>query len=150
MNTTKRSIHLGFSGTRSGLTTLQRTRLLEVLYKSLATHAHHGGAQGADEDFHAMVRWALPHTYVVVHPCQGVNHTYYLDDPKVTVLPGRPPLKRNREMVAAVERMIICPAQDREILRSGTWATYRYAKAARRTRYILFPTIAPTIEDKTK
>lgn len=43
---------------------------------------------------------------------------------------GDDPLARNRRIVAAVDVLIAAPETDREELRSGTWATIRYARAA--------------------
>ena len=43
-----------------------------------------------------------------------------------------PPLVRNRNIVRAVDIMIAAPATDKEELRSGTWATVRYCRQARK------------------
>lgn len=104
---------VGFTGTRKGMTTTQRAAVREALERAArggATVFHHGGAVGADTEAAAIAiqLGMLP----VLHPA------------------GDDPLKRNREIVAAVDALVAAPAQAREILRSGTWATVRYARAA--------------------
>ena len=37
-------------------------------------------------------------------------------------------LNRNHNIVDASEILIACPAQTEEVIRSGTWATIRYAR----------------------
>ena len=131
--------HIGFTGTRSGMTLQQHIRLVKLLHKTHMTHVHHGGAIGADEQFHFIVRRLDPRIHITVHPASiSQNDAQYYKGSNVTVLPAKPPLARNRDIVAAVDFLIACPAQSKEIVRSGTWATYRYAKAAGiRTRCLL-------------
>ena len=45
----------------------------------------------------------------------------------VKILDPRPYLARNRDIVDASDLMLACPAEQQEVLRSGTWATIRYA-----------------------
>jgi hypothetical protein len=48
-------------------------------------------------------------------------------------------LQRNRNIVDAVQVMIACPRGFEEELRSGTWATIRYARKVGRKLYIIYP-----------
>ena len=46
------------------------------------------------------------------------------------VAPPKPPLDRNRDIVTfGRDLLIAAPLQDFEVLRSGTWATVRFAKS---------------------
>lgn len=103
--------NVGFTGTREGMTTEQRARVARMLSEAQvggATHFHHGCAEGADTE---AAKIAKGFGYEIVEYPAG-------DDP----------LKRNRAIVAASDWLIAAPAQMREVLRSGTWATIRYAR----------------------
>ena len=101
---------VGFTGTRRGLSIAQARQLRTVLYAlKSATEFHHGGAVGADQQAASFVGSTLR----VVEYSAGTD-----------------PLRRNREIVAAVDLLIAAPSEDGEQLRSGTWATVRYARQA--------------------
>jgi hypothetical protein len=51
----------------------------------------------------------------------------------------RPPLARNDDIVTAAAVMLATPKGMREELRSGTWATIRRARAARKPLAVVFP-----------
>jgi nucleoside 2-deoxyribosyltransferase len=80
---------------------------------------HHGAAAGADEQAANAVSVAkqtwpnlLAQAEIIPHPA------------------GSDPLARNREIVDSIDILIAAPLKDDEELRSGTWATVRYARAA--------------------
>jgi hypothetical protein len=109
---------VGFTGTRRGMSASQEHQLQRVLDWLEASESeigggalfHHGNAPGADAEASRIAEargWE-----VVSHPA-GAN-----------------PLVRNREIVAACEVLVAAPLTDEEVLRSGTWATVRYARAA--------------------
>ena len=103
---------VGFTGTRNGMSVSQRRQLQAVCY-ALRTmrEFHHGDAIGADKQAAAFVATARG-VEVVPHPA------------------GDDPLARNRRIVEACDILIAAPETDREVVRSGTWATVRYARAA--------------------
>jgi hypothetical protein len=70
---------------------------------------HHGAAVGADTEAANMAR--LYGFAPTAHPAEN----------------GRE-LARNREIVAESDILIAAPRNDHEELRSGTWATVRYAR----------------------
>lgn len=108
---------VGFTGTRAGMSAIQKQQLATVLRwlnegDAVAfTELHHGMAVGADMEAETIAKangW-----YVVKrHPASGK------------------PLARNRQIVAACDVLIAAPRTDQEELRSGTWATVRYARQA--------------------
>jgi hypothetical protein len=123
---------VGFTGTRTGLTTEQQFRLEHLFgyLKDFISVVHHGACRGADMEFHALV--TLEDLIVVAHPCKTsklLPGELAGRRPKwVKVLPMKPPLERNRDIVDASDLLIVCPRTKEEEVRSGTWATWRYAK----------------------
>ena len=137
-------MRVGFTGTREGMSARQAEQLALVLgwiySRDLqmieATVFHFGGADGADMEAACIALDAdiLPRQ-IVVHPCPGVT----LDKCLTTVGQAASrfawrevftPLRRDRNIVAESEILIAAPLTDREIIRSGTWATVRYARKA--------------------
>lgn len=123
------TLHVGITATRQGLTIAQEktllaelTRLFERAYGVVTFH--HGDCIGGDATSHDL---AMEIGYrVTVHPP---------DDPKLrafkqghVILPERPYLIRNHDIVDATSILLGCPESHEEKLRSGTWATIRYAR----------------------
>lgn len=111
----------GFTGTRRGMSPAQLRQLRKFLswVGVMMDEFHHGAAEGADTEADILLKHlklASPNLFagvtIVPHPA------------------GKDPLKRDREIVALVDLLIAAPAGDKEELRSGTWATVRYARAA--------------------
>ena len=59
----------------------------------------------------------------------------------------RPPLVRNREIVADSELLIACPRTREEVLRSGVWATIRAMRRKGGPVYRVAPDGALVVED---
>lgn len=114
---------IGFTGTR--------------LAKYSPSEVHHGGCVGADETFHNMV--AETNMLVKVHPAAVTRNKQMTGIEAFTELPAKPPLDRNRDIVDAVDVMIATPGTEQEELRSGTWATIRYARSKNKPVYIVWP-----------
>ncbi len=51
----------------------------------------------------------------------------------------KPYLKRNHDIVDESDILIGFPSSEEERLRSGTWATVRYARKTGKRIYIIFP-----------
>lgn len=112
-------MRVGFTGTREGLSRRQFGQLSKMLHWLVLTHAneaefHHGACVGADLEAEALAR---AHGYKVI---DHFTHSRASADM----------LKRNRDIVAHSDVLIAGPLQDAEELRSGTWATVRYARQA--------------------
>lgn len=54
-------------------------------------------------------------------------------------IPIKPPLVRNHDIVDSTELLIACPKEQVEVLRSGTWATIRYARKKEITVWLIDP-----------
>jgi predicted Rossmann fold nucleotide-binding protein DprA/Smf involved in DNA uptake len=137
--------HVGVTGSRSIPTDWQQKRLLELLLflrSKGATTLHHGDCIGADAYAHNLaIRAGLEH--IVIHPPLNEIHRAYCHktgtpEKGITQHEPKPYLTRNRDIVAASNVMIALPKGE-EIVRSGTWATVRYARQNAMSIYLIFP-----------
>jgi hypothetical protein len=135
---------IGFTGTRHGLAPPQEDALRSLLKRiePAIVAYHHGAAIGADEEFARDVFGIRQFRYapIIAHPCTLTDQVSqwalkYSDE----VRDPLPPLERNRNIVAACDLLIGCPAGQQEEQRSGTWATIRAARKAGKQIVILWP-----------
>jgi hypothetical protein len=128
---------VGFTGTASGMTEHQQAELYGTLciHPHLRTGFRHGDCVGADAEAHAIaLELGWP---VVIHPPANPKRRAYCDG---GVVKGpRPYLVRNHDIVDACDFLIAAPRQRKEVLRSGTWATVRYARKVGKEVIILEP-----------
>jgi hypothetical protein len=126
---------VGFTGTRHGCTTAQLAALGKLLNSMPMAEFHHGDCVGADAQAHAIV---IERVSVVIYPsniprsrahCTGAYKTY----------PPKHPLERNSDIIKGTNVLVACPNGMYEEQRSGTWATIRYARAAKRKIIIVWP-----------
>lgn len=131
---------LGFTGTASGMTRAQKATFYhKVLRRSglIIAEFHHGDCVGADAESHAMVRNENPNIHIVGHPPSNpIKRAWCQCD---ELMPEYPYLQRNHHIVDAVDEMVATPSGFTEVLRSGTWATIRYAKKQGRNVHIIWP-----------
>lgn len=116
---------VGFTGTREGMTHQQARAVSAFLEVGGATEFHHGDCVGADADAHALA--LLAGVPVVLHPPTEPKARAFCKD-AVMVWPEAPYITRNHQIVDVCDVLIAAPAQAQEVLRSGTWATVRYAR----------------------
>ena len=120
---------LGFTGTRRGMTEQQRATLAALLRDrfgdepTINDRLHHGNAIGADREA-GLIAYILGYQNVPHRP-RGTRSEDYL--------------ARNREIVDMVDELFAAPASTEEELRSGTWATIRYARKAGKLVTIVWP-----------
>lgn len=123
---------VGFTGTQKGLTSYQVLELQKKLH--IGQVLVHGGCIGADDQADMLA--VLQHMPRIVRPSNIAAKSIPAETLRarankastLIILPEKPPLERNHDIVDTVEWLIACPAQKREVLRSGTWATIRYAR----------------------
>jgi hypothetical protein len=117
---------ISFTGTRNGITKSQ-AKSVRWLFKQFrsAQWFLHGDCLGADEqvadialDFGLACR---------SYPCTLEDQRAYHGGSEVYADP-KPPLVRNKDIVNAGDCLVACPKSMNEELRSGTWATVRYAR----------------------
>jgi len=128
---------VGFTGTQHGMTAAQkagvRRRLIRLRTSSLFRH---GDCVEADENAHDL---ALQLGYtVIVHPPTDDSRRAFVKG-YAQMLPPRPYLHRNRDIVDASDALIAAPHTSHEVLRSGTWSTVRYARKLGLTVYLVLP-----------
>lgn len=128
----KRRMIVGFTGTRRGMNPWQRYLLENALVSLEVTELHHGDCVGSDAQANVVVQYLGLRT--VIHPPT---------DPKArafcTYDEAREPcpyLERNHQIVDETDILIAAP-EGPEVVRSGTWATIRYARKLNRHVVIL-------------
>lgn len=132
--------HIGFTGTRYGMTDVQRMRVVLEVERfaddSLGVVGHHGDCVGADAQFHEIVR-VLPGGYLVGHlPVNESDRAFCTFDEVRQALPY---MKRNAQIVAAANVMIAAPFEMTEQDRGGTWRTIGMARRAKKSLVIVLP-----------
>jgi hypothetical protein len=121
-------IHIGVTGTRDGATPEQHKTLGMELANRFVEGAtfHHGAAVGVDFEAHILA-WTMGYA-VVAHPPVNptlrawVEESEFWDDDRDVLLPELPYLKRDLEIVKAVELLIVVPNGPYRA-HSGTWWT---------------------------
>lgn len=128
--------HVGFTGTREGMTPRQRASFEYWLGQRPAGVLHHGRCKGADEQANNL---ALARGWVTVaHP--GHLYRWISECECTTVLPARATLVRNMDIVNQTDELVATPKQF-EMLRkgSGTWYTILFAKKKGKPVTIIYP-----------
>ncbi len=133
-------MRISFTGTsHRDLTKRQWGELLAYLtkHREEINRIHHGDCINADTQFHALVEHLGMRHLVVLHPPRSSKKRAFCSAP-ISAAPT-PYLKRNRKLATICDVLLAAPAQEREIQRSGTWATIRYARALGRPVKIFIP-----------
>ena len=132
---------IGFTGNRFGLTENQKKEIRTILDTYQNITLYHGDCIGADTMFHELC---------VEYKKNNINKIINIiifppDDDKLRgfnkgdiIMPPKPYLKRNEDIVNKCDVLIACPLdKNKEILRSGTWATIRKARKLNKTIHLL-------------
>ncbi len=133
---------VGFTGTRMGMTDAQKDAVLSLLKELKPGEVHHGCCIGADADFACLAGLDMDDRGLSIHahPSTLKNMTDWealaWSD---AVHPNKSPLARNHDIVDASDLLIACPKEAEEQLRSGTWATVRYARKAGKPVKVILP-----------
>ncbi len=136
---------IGFTGTRSGCTPIQRLVLQQRLQGFVCRFGGsnliglHGDCVGADAEFDAVCREpSMDGMQIECRPC--TYNDMRARTPAREIAPPMPPMERNRWIVADSDIMVACPPNKEEIKRgSGTWATINFTRRAGKPLYIIFP-----------
>jgi hypothetical protein len=125
------ALHVGFTGTRHGMTARQQAGVRSVLIKLAifrrSTTVHHGDCMGADATFFRLVHeLTRGEACVVCHPPTVHKWRAFLggDDVRQELHP----LARNAVIVRESDVMIAAPEVKTEQPRGGTWSTIRRAR----------------------
>jgi hypothetical protein len=128
---------VGFTGTQVGMTEKQRIMIVKLLFRYRPSEIHVGDCVGADEDFHKVVNYLFPDTKSVGHiPESKSKRAFCKYTEERSPLPY---LTRNKNIVKEADILLATPKSEEEELRSGTWATIRYGKKAKKKVIIVAP-----------
>lgn len=133
---------VGFTGTQHGMSDLQKAELRRLLIEMKCQQFHHGDCIGADEEAHQIaLEVGVP--CIMIHPPENPRKRAFCAEKykpystNVVVRSTKPYLERNHDIVHECNLLIVAPQTDQEEVRSGTWATKRYADKVGRKREIL-------------
>jgi hypothetical protein len=130
---------IGFTGTKQGM----KSEQLEALEKLLAIlrnrsdflEFHHGDCKGADAQAHIL---AMNLGFkIVIHPPKNPKTRAFCKGHEIRE--EKEYSVRDHDIVDECDQLIVVPKLRKEELRSGTWATYRYAKKRNKSCTVIFP-----------
>lgn len=133
---------IGFTGTPEGMTQNQKVNFAQVIqwfaqaYERRGWEFHQGQCIGADEDSLVLVR-NFHGVWTVSHPPLDKSKVHTLECDEVR--PSYSYLVRNHNIVDEVDVLLAAPRSRKEELRSGTWATVRYARKIVRPIEMIYP-----------
>lgn len=125
----------GFTGTQRGMTAAQKSTFKSLL-DGRAGEFHHGDCIGADAEAHD-IAVDVCELEPVIHPPSNPRKRAWKKAARI--MPVRPYLERNHDIVDAADELIATPGEDIEQMRSGTWATVRYARKRGKMVTIIYP-----------
>lgn len=158
-------LHIGFTGTRKGMTDAQQRTVLAYMQKlrwpdpdravHLTMTLHHGDCEGGDEQFHRIGSFNIIEPTggagvdkIVIHPPDDDTHRAFCKTaPWDEVRDPKPYLARDADIVLETGLLIAAPRSMKEQRRgSGTWATIRMARQLDRPIFIAWPDGSWTVE----
>lgn len=131
-------MNIGFTGSREGMTERQSLALgyFAALLDETGGTFHHGCCVGADAQ--ASLEMGLTIADVIGHP--PIDTKCIMPKPaKELWLEPAHYIERDHAIVDAVDLLIAAPSTRKEVLRSGIWATIRYAQRIGKPCIILDP-----------
>lgn len=136
------SLHIGMTGTRSGMTPHQRQTVKDLLHLLILTdiHAeqisvHHGDCVGADEEF-AQIAQSLGCKTICHPPLDNRLRAWHNSD---EILAPKSYFARNRDIVDASSMLVVIPWQMEWQSNGGTWYTHDYAVKQKKLRFMVWP-----------
>lgn len=126
---------IGFTGTQRGMTDAQKERVNVYINNKDTFEFHHGDCIGSDATACDLADVGGKH--IVCHPPLNCEKRAFKKYHEI-----REPLDylaRNREIVKECDLLIATPKGHQEELRSGTWATVRFARHIGKSVIIIYP-----------
>lgn len=133
----KRVYRVGFTGTQIGMTEKQKEKAMFLFGVLQMREFHHGDCIGADADAHRMMLLMHRGRWVIIHPPLNPSKRAFCKEGKI--LPEKDYIPRNHDIVDSTDVLIATPKTMEEELRSGTWATVRYARRRNKDVLIIYP-----------
>lgn len=124
------------TGNRDGISKKAMRKFRKLMDNSQnIEEGHHGDCMGADTDFHhELVERGIK---IVIHPPD--IDTYRSFNKGTETRKPKYYIDRNHDIVDETDILIGFPLTEQEQLRSGTWATIRYARKMKKRIYIIYP-----------
>lgn len=138
--------HVGFTGTRHGMTIEQYSRLKSYFSSFFAKHEsfslHHGDCVGADAAMHEFVFRNFPNAHIIIHPPdigrdRAFCHLKWKGE--YTIYSTAPYLTRNQDIIRASDFLFAAPDTNTMQMRGGTWYTIRTAKKIGKEVHVIYP-----------
>lgn len=126
---------LGMTGNRYRVSNEAQTKLIDFLNENKIIEVHHGDCLGADAVFHDICSNLKIKT--IIHPPDQDNLRAFCRGD--VILEAKKYLVRNKDIVNSTDALIAFPSTKKEIIRSGTWSTIRYAKKLNKKVIIIYP-----------
>lgn len=126
--------HIGFTGTRWGMTDAQKETVKCLLRAAMPCTLHHGDCIGSDSDAHVIARNL--NAKIVIHPPFNTNLRAYEESDDIREPRGY--LARDRDIVLSSSVVIATPYNVQET-RGGTWYTITFAKEMEKPVIIVWP-----------
>jgi len=136
-------MRIGFTGTRKGMSALQYKTVMSLVMDFRPEWAGHGDCIGSDTDFHKICVFLRGSTTnpgpprLHLFPANSLQRAN--NEPWDVIEPPKDPLLRNRDIAKWCNKLIATPKEEDGIIRSGTWATVRYAIQFGKVIYIVLP-----------
>lgn len=125
----------GFTGTQRGMSPRQYAAILRIL-SSGTGEFHEGDCIGSDAES-ACIAWDVGSWFIVQHPPTNQSKRAFAQYDEARE--PKPYLERNHDIVDDCDELLATPGEKEEQLRSGTWATIRYAKKCGKPVTVIYP-----------
>lgn len=133
---------LSFTGTQVGINAWQREQVRKALEFYNPVAVSHGACFGADDEFD--IESAARGIHRIIYPSNLRGKSQWPERLRARgsceIKHELPPLTRNPLIVNESTLLIACPRTNYEVLRSGTWATVRYARKKSIPIILIYPT----------
>lgn len=130
---------IGFTGTRHGMTDLQKEVLLNLINSTSAIQyslMHYGMCKGADDEAFDIVRRS---TKWLIHGHPPIDTKLFVDRVCDKIMKPAEYLERNRNIVNLCHILVAAPKETIPQKRGGTWYTIRYAESLNKPIIMLWP-----------
>ncbi len=127
-------MHVGMTGTRSGMTIPQMAKFRELLGRMGATKLHHGDCIGADAEAHGIAH-SIRIPSIIHPPIKSALRALMISN---DIREPKNYFARNRDIVSDSKVLIGTPVTDFET-DGGTWYTINYAKKQGKPVRIIYP-----------
>jgi len=142
-------MRLWFSGSRQGMTTIQRNKILEFLKenKDKIKEIHHGDEIGAEQLFHTLCFENDLMDKIIIHPLNNRKYRALCKAPIIHKVTNHETRKKN--IVSQTNFLLVATDSYSNNIRSGCWSLVKIAQAYNLSVLIIFPNgTATTIKSK--